>query len=368
MVSARGLLYNGPPGPIDAIRDVTQLDDIEVTLPAGGFKPSVAVGAVRESGLPEQFAELAPGPFGRTSTGVAVLEGLAEGVDLALCAGERLRGVMMEEAADGASLSLPELSEPQRQLVAAFETAVLADTTRRHVGDLCGLPDHQGTLDLEGLPELLARRQPEGDRLGRILRLASGWLEMKAESGELAGDSREVDDEAVAHAVAAFFGLLRDATVDYAERSELSALVEALENRRVRVAEHPYDGLRVRERTEDRSGLRPVAAAPGRCTGRTRSWAAQTRGGSPSCPTPGGGNRPGRRPRGRQSSPQRRGTGKPDESAGKHHHRRACPGTQRPGGPAPGPYRHPPEHEGGRCPAGGVGDNLAVSCQRKVCS
>jgi len=239
---------------------VPQPDPIDVTLPAGGFKPTASIDAVRRSGLPDQLADLAPGPFGYASTSLAVLEQLAEAVDVALCAGESLRGSMLDEGADGNSLSLPDLSEPQRKLVAAFEIVVAADFARRAIGDICGLPDHEGALDLDGLPELLGRDQPEPDRLARVLRLANGWLEVESRSGRLtpAADGGEPDAETAARAVAAFFGLLREATLDYADHSTLQPLVSALENRTVEVENHPYDGLRTRERTDDRTGLRPV--------------------------------------------------------------------------------------------------------------
>jgi hypothetical protein len=238
--------------------DVGELDDIDVSLPPGGFNPSAATEAVRASGLPDQLRKLASGPFGQTSTNLAVLEGLAEAVDLALCAGETLRGQMLEGASDGTSLSLPDLSAPQRQLVAAFETVITCDAARRTIGDLCGLPDHEGSLDLDGLPELLRRDQPEPERLERILRIANGWLEHNSRSGRLDGLDHDIDAESVAHAVAAFFGLLRAATLDYVDHSKLQPLVAALEERHILVAGHPYDGLRIRERTDDRTGLQPV--------------------------------------------------------------------------------------------------------------
>lgn len=236
---------------------VEKPNDIEVSLPTGGYKPAEAVDAVRASGLPDRLAELAPGPFGHTSTDLAVLEALLEAVDLALCAGEALRGAILEEESDGESFSLPSLSTPQRQLLAAFEVTVLTDALRRRIGQICGLADHEGSLELDGLPDLLAKEQEEQARLERILRLADGWLGMKKRTGELGGDG-ELGDAAVAQALAAFFGLLRAATLEFAGRGNVKPLVGALENRRVRVAGHPYHGLRIRERTDDYSGLRPV--------------------------------------------------------------------------------------------------------------
>lgn len=241
---------------------------IEVTLPAGGFKPAEAIRAVRDSGLPDQFAQLASGPFGHTSITAGILEGLADSADLSLAAGEALEGVILDELReDDDSLSLPSLSEEQRQLVASFELVVFADAARRHLADLTGLPDHEGSLDLDGLGDLLAKDQPEANRIARVLRLANGWLQMKANSGELDRDSggeegvagEDGDDRAVGRAVAAFFGLLRRAILTFVDQSAFRPLVEVLEERDITVADHPYNGLEIQERTDDRSGLRPVA-------------------------------------------------------------------------------------------------------------
>ncbi len=233
-------------------------NDIDVTLPTGGFHPAAAAEAVRESGLPDKLVSLASGPFGQTSTNLALLEGLTEAVDLALCAGESLRGEILDEADNAPSLALPDLSDPQRQLLAAFELVVASDAARRTIADLCGLPDHEGSLDLDGLPELLRRKRPAPERLTHILRLADGWLEHQSRSGALAGAPDEPDSQSAARAVGAFFGLLRDALFDYLEHSRLEPLVRGLEERRIEIADHPYDGLRIRERTDDRTGLQPV--------------------------------------------------------------------------------------------------------------
>jgi AAA+ superfamily predicted ATPase len=243
-------------------------DAIDVTLPTGGFKPTEAIRAVRDSGLPDQFAELASGPFGHTSVTAGILEALAESLDLALAGGEALEGVILDEIReDDDSLTLPSLSREQRQLVASFELVVLADAARRHLAGLVGLPDHEGSLDLDGLDDLLAEEQLEANRLERVLRLANGWLHMKSKSGELdrdAGDETGIaggngDDRAVGRAVAAFFGLLRRAILTFVDQSAFRPLVDVLENRDIAVAAHPYDGLQIRERTDDRSGLRPVS-------------------------------------------------------------------------------------------------------------
>jgi len=247
---------------------VNKTDAIDVTLPTGGFKPAEAVRAVRNSGLPDQLAALAGGPFGHTSITVGVLEALAESVDLSLAAGEALEAVVLDDIRErDDSLTLPSLSDEQRRLVASFEVVVLADAARCRLADLTGLPDHEGSLDLDGLDDLLARDHDESARLERVLRLANGWLQMKSESDELAGSSGGdsnrgsdgVDDRTIARAVAAFLGLLRSAVRSFADRSAFRPLVDVLRDRDVEVADHPYDGLEIRERTDDRSGLRPVS-------------------------------------------------------------------------------------------------------------
>ena len=233
------------------------MDAIDVTLPAGGFQPTRAVEAVRGSGIPRQLEQLASGPFGQTSTNLRVLEGLAEAVDLGLSAGQSLEATMLEEDGRADSLALPELSAAQKQLVATFGVVVLADTARRTIEQICGLPAEGASMDTDGLADLLEARQPEHERLERALRLANGWLAMKSKSGELGGGA-EADGQKAARALAAFFGLIRRSVIDYTDQSRLRPLVDALKARRVTVADHPYRGLEIRERTDDRSGLRPV--------------------------------------------------------------------------------------------------------------
>lgn len=244
-------------------------EPIEISLPPGGFRPSAAIGAVRRSGLPEKCETLAGGPFGHTSVTAGLLEILCESVDLALAAGEALCGAILDDIGDDDSLNLPALSTRQRQLVASFEIIALTDAARRDLDDLCGLPSDGGSLDSDGLDDLLSREQDEPERLEHVLRLANGWLEMKSQNGELAAhrgeeeqhDDSGIDDVTLARSLAAFFSLLRRAILDFTERSSFRPLVDALEERRIEAAGHPYHGLEIRERIDDRSGLRPVTPA-----------------------------------------------------------------------------------------------------------
>ncbi len=233
---------------------------INVTLPAGGFDRAAVIDAVRESTLPEQFEQLAPGPFGKTSTSLGVLEGLVEACDLGLAAAEGLRGVILDELEGGSSFSVPELTRPQRQLCAAFQIAVSADALERRVAEWASEPSIEGALEMDGLDDLLAHDGPPRELLGRVLRIAAAWLKMKAGEPE-AKDAEDGDlpaDQKLAAMLAAFFELLRRATGSLVAQSSLKPLLSALETRDVRVAGYPYDGLEIRERVETEGALLPV--------------------------------------------------------------------------------------------------------------
>ncbi|MFP4600284.1 MAG: AAA family ATPase [Persicimonas sp.] len=235
---------------------------INITLPAGGFDRAAVIDAVCESTLPAQFEELAPGPFGKTSTSLGVLEGLVEACDLGLAAAERLRGEILDEMDAGGSFAVPQLDEKQRQLCAAFQIAVSADALERRVTEWASEPSVDGALEMDGLADLLAHDGPPRELLGRVLRIAAAWLKMKA--GERAAapkdseDGQPPADQKLAATLAAFFELLRRATGEYVAQSSLKPLLSALETRQVRVAGYPYDGLAIRERVETGGALLPV--------------------------------------------------------------------------------------------------------------
>lgn len=235
-------------------------NDITVTMPAGGFDRASVLEAVRNSGLPGQFEKLAPGPFGKTSTAVGVLEGLVAACDLSLAAAEALRGVILDEMSSGTSFAVPELSHKQRQLVAAFQVAVCADALERRVTEWVSEPVVDGSLEMDGLDDLLAHDGPPIEVLARVLRIAAAYVQMKAPAAKTDADADDAApaDQAVASTLAAFFELLRRATTTFVSKSSLKPLLSALEAREIRVAGYPYDGLEIAERVEVETGLLPV--------------------------------------------------------------------------------------------------------------
>lgn len=239
---------------------MSELRNITVSLPKGGFDHAAVTEAVITSGLPGQFEKLAPGPFGKTATSLGVLEGVVAACDLGLAAAESLRGVILDEAASGTSFAVPELTRQQRQLVAAFQVAVTADAVERRIAEWIHEPIVDGSLEMDGLSDLLAHDGPPVELLGRVLRIAAAYVQMKATTRTPKGPDEDDDaDHVVAATLAAFFELLRRATLTYLQSSSLKPLLSALEAREVRVAGYPYDGLEIAERVEVETGLLPVS-------------------------------------------------------------------------------------------------------------
>jgi hypothetical protein len=231
---------------------------IDVEVPRGGFAREDAAEAVRKSGLPDLFEARARGPFGQTARTLGALEALAEAVDLGICAAERLRGVLLDEASPKGSLALPRLGPEHRRLVAALQVVVTADAFARGVRDLCPPPRVAGALQFDGLADLLADDAEPRDRAARILRLARAFVDVRRAAA--AGD--EAPDVAAVRAVAAFLALLRRAVEELAKGSALRPLVGALEKRTVRVAGRTYRGLAEAEGAAPaREGLLPVRVA-----------------------------------------------------------------------------------------------------------
>jgi DNA polymerase III delta prime subunit len=244
------------------------VQSITINCPRGGFDRHSAIAAVKKSGLSGQFEDLAPGPFGKTSTSLGVLESLVDACDLGLAAAEGLRGVILDEASSGSSFSVPELTRQQRQLVAAFQVAVTADAVERRVVEWVQEPPVDGSLEMDGLNDLLGHDGPPVELLGRILRIGAAYVQMKAPistneptaDGKEGGEDQTTPDQRVALTLAAFFKLLRRATVSYAASSSLKALLSALEEREIHVVGYPYDGLEIAEQTEVEAGLLPVSS------------------------------------------------------------------------------------------------------------
>ena len=183
---------------------------IDIQLPPGGFARSAAVRAVKESGLPELLGARAPGPFGLTTASVAALECLADAVDLGLLAEERLRCAILADLGKAGSFALPELSPAHRRLVAAFQLVVTADAFARGARDLRVAPAVAGSLELDGLADLLENDLPPAARAARVLRLARAYGGLPRATAAEGGSA----DQVLLRAVGAFLALLRAALLD----------------------------------------------------------------------------------------------------------------------------------------------------------
>lgn len=228
---------------------------LKVDLPPGGHARADAVAAVRRSGLGEELAAIAAGPFGHSSRTLGLLEALVDGVDLGLAAASALEGLILEEATPAAgSFAVPRLAPEQRALAAAFQIVVMAAAVETRAARLVDPPDVEGALEADGLAELLEADAAPAARAGRVLSLGRAFLRggpsVRAEGPKDAGAVR---------ALAAFFVLLRRAVEGLAEAGgTLRPLVKALEARQVSVEGRRWEGLRLAGAEEERVGLLPV--------------------------------------------------------------------------------------------------------------
>jgi len=227
---------------------------IEIDPPRGGFDRENAVAALRSAGLPQGLASRAPGPFGPTARAVAALEALADAVDLGLLAADRLHGVLLDELSGGASFAIPRLAPEHRRLLAAFQIVVTADAFARGIAALGATASVSGSLDLDGLVDLLDAELTPQDRAGRVLRLAEAFARLPRPAATPDAPA----DLAAVRSVGAFFALLRGAVLEIGRSTGLRPLVAALDARTVRVAGRPYRGLEVRDPAADRAGLLAV--------------------------------------------------------------------------------------------------------------
>jgi hypothetical protein len=230
------------------------LTPIEINLPADGYSRGTAAEAVRGSRLPETIRQLAAGPFGHTSTGLAVLEALADATDVGLLAAAALEGRIEAEQTQPASFVVTELSPDQRRLVSAFQIVVTADRAEHRIAERCPAPRTEGSLALDGLGDLLA--EPDAEKLAtRLLRITRGYLDAQRRHHD---PSAGPADAFVGTTLLAALRLLREAVLAFAKIGVLRPMVEALAARTVRVAGVPYSGLTQVAAKEAPSGLLPL--------------------------------------------------------------------------------------------------------------
>lgn len=236
---------------------------LNVTIPEGGYRASVAAQIIQDAKLLEAFTRANPSPFGAgvpSALSLSALEHLRDAVDTSLAACEALRGLILEELSTGApSFALPRLEPEHRQLISAFGLVILADATWRKLSQLMALTPPDGELELDGLPELLAQEGDPVSLLTTLLRLAGAYAKLEHKRGAPSAKLRA--DVELAAAIASFLALARAATLTLSRQSATRSLLAALESHDVRVAGYPYRGLQARELAERAHGLLSVRPA-----------------------------------------------------------------------------------------------------------
>ena len=189
--------------------DTTPHAPLTVTVPASGFARAAAIAAIKGGQLAEAIAPLAAGPFGLSAGGVTLLELLVDAVDVGIAAAEGLKGVILESQMQAGSFTLPTLAPPQARLIGALQLVVTADEVAARVADRFSPPIVEGSLELDGLDELLGDGAVPADLARRVAVMTGRYVQMKART--LADADRTAS--AAAHLVAAFVELLRRAVL-----------------------------------------------------------------------------------------------------------------------------------------------------------
>lgn len=226
---------------------------LDVRLSEQGHDRTAAIEAVLRSGLPELFENAAPGYFNVASRAILLLEHLVDAADVGMAAAEALEGLILSEIQQTGSFVTADLNAKQQTFVSVFQIAVTADALSRRVNEICRLPEVEGTLETDGLEQMLEESGGPATLCRKVMRLMRAYvaLQIERKTGAAAVDE-------LCAATCAFMELLSRSAKQWANRGALRPLLESLRGRSVVVAGHRYDGLD-REVTRDLgTGLLPV--------------------------------------------------------------------------------------------------------------
>lgn len=212
---------------------------LDVSLPPGGFERKTALAIVQEAELKATLTQLEPGPFGLSARGMQILEAVLNATDLGLAASAGLSGVILEEIHHTGSFVVPALNDEQRRFVALFQLVTTIDDALDGLAPLTGSVQVEGSLELDGLGELLSA--PPRLVATRALRMARAYATMQGQVG----------------ALSAFFLLLRRALVSFAGSSALRPFITVLSQRSIEVGGRRYAGLTVKQASAS-SQLLPI--------------------------------------------------------------------------------------------------------------
>ncbi|MBL8948959.1 MAG: AAA family ATPase [Myxococcales bacterium] len=229
---------------------------ISVSPPPGGFDRAGVRSAVSES-LAKALHRVAKAPFGHTVMTLRLLEAVVEAGDLALAAGEALHGALLEDIARTGTFAIPEPTRDQKLFIGAFAATVWCDAAGRAFAELAPTPVTDGSLEADGLEELL--EQPAREVIARVLKLAARYVEVQAglrpgATAQLLAE-REVWLSTTLHA---FVLQLRAAVERLTHAGRLRPFGIALAQRKVTVGNTRYEGFAARALGDPVVDLKPV--------------------------------------------------------------------------------------------------------------
>jgi hypothetical protein len=229
---------------------------IDVTPPPGGFDRAGVRTLVAE-GIAKSLHRVAKAPFGHTVTTLRLLEAVVEAGDLALAAGEALHGALLEDIAKTGTFAIPEPTRDQKLFIGAFAATVLCDEATRAFAELAPTPQADGSLEADGLEELL--EQPAREVTSRVMRLASRYLDVQA--GLRPGATAQqlaLREQWLSTTLHAFFLQLRTAIERLTHAGRLRPFGIALAQRKVTVGNTRYEGFAARVLGDPVVDLKPV--------------------------------------------------------------------------------------------------------------
>ena len=213
--------------------------------------------ALVADGVAKSLHRVAKAPFGHTVTTLRLLEAIVEAADLALAAGEALHGALLEDIARTGTFAIPEPTRDQKLFIGAFAATVLCDESTRAFAELAPTPQAEGSLEADGLEELL--EQPAREVTTRVLRLAARYLDVQAGLHPGATAQQLALREAwLATTLHAFFLQLRTAIERLTHAGRLRPFGLALAQRKVTVGSTRYEGFTARVLGDPVVDLKPV--------------------------------------------------------------------------------------------------------------
>ncbi len=231
---------------------------ITVSPPPGGFDRAGIRALVADGSLAKQLHRIVKAPFGHTVLTLRLLDVVVEAGDLALAAGEAIHAALLEDIARSGSFALPEPTGDQRLFIGAFTATVACDAAVRGFAELAPTPGTDGSLEADGLEELL--QQPPREVIARVLKLAGRYVEVQATLKPGATAQGLVERESwLGTTLHAFVVQLRAAIERLTHAGRLRPFGIALAQRKVTVGSHRYEGFRARPMGDPVVDLKPVA-------------------------------------------------------------------------------------------------------------